>query len=94
MNILITILIIQLLIYVAMIVWSYFDLSNDKKEGNIHSVTIRKVFSYWIGVCYIPIFGPLCLLTIFIVFGLDELKEWFIKTKFYNKFQNFLDKEL
>ena len=55
MSILITILIIQLLIYVVMIVWSYFDLSNDKKNGNRHSVTIRKVFSYWLGVCYIPI---------------------------------------
>lgn len=77
-----------------MIAWSYFDLSNDKKNGNIHSVTLRKVFSYWVGVCYIPIFGPFCLLTMFIVVGLDEFREWFVKTKFYKKFQNFLDKEL
>ena len=94
MSVLITILIIQLLIYVAMIAWAYFDLSNDKKKGYRHNVTIRKVFSYWPGVCYIPIFGPLCLLTMFIVVGLDKFKEWFVKTKFYNKFQNFLDKEL
>lgn len=94
MNKLITILIIQLLIYVVMIAWSYYSLTQDKKNGDRHSITIRKVFSYWLGVCYIPVFGPLCILTVFTVFGLDELKEWFLKTKFYNKFQNFLDKEI
>jgi hypothetical protein len=84
----------QLLIYVAMIAWAYFDLRAEKKEGYIRSVTIRKVLKYWDLILYLPILGTVILLACFALAGFSALRDWIVKTSFWQRFQNWLDKEV
>ena len=85
---------IQLLIYAAMIAWAYFDLKYEKKEGYIRSVTIRKVLNYWDLILYLPILGTVILLACFTLAGFSALRDWIVKTKFWQQFQDWLDKEV
>lgn len=85
---------IQLLIYVAMLAWAYFDLQSEKKDGYIRSVTIRKVLKYWDLILYLPILGTIFLVTCFVLAGFSALRDWIVKTNFWQRFQDWLDKEV
>lgn len=85
---------IQLLIYAAMLAYAYFDLKSEKKEGYIRNVTIRKVLNYWTLILYIPILGTVILLACFVLAGFSALRDWIVKTSFWQRFQNWLDKEV
>ena len=85
---------IQLLIYAAMLAWAYFDLKAEKKEGYTRSVTIRKVLNYWTLILYIPILGTVLLLACFVLAGFSALRDWIVKTNVWQRFQDWLDKEV
>lgn len=85
---------IQLLIYAAMLAWAYFDLKAEKKEGYTRSVTIRKVLKYWALIFYIPILGTIFLVVFFVLAGFYALHAWIVKTNVWQRFQDWLDKEV
>ena len=85
---------IHLIVYAFMLIWAYLLNKFEQRKDQKVSVTIRTVLNYWPTPCFIPFFGPICILTMFVVLGLDELKVWFMTTKFYEWIQNILNKEI
>lgn len=85
---------IHLVIYAVMLIFAYLMCKAEQKRGERTSVTIRHILNYWPGVSFIPFFGPICLLTMIILVGLEELKDWIIATKFWDWIQNILNKEI
>ena len=85
---------IHLIVYAFMLIWAYLVNKSEQRKGQKTSVTIRTVLNYWSAVCFIPFFGPICILIVFVVFGLDELKEWLMTTKFWGWIQDILNKEI
>lgn len=94
MGVLFWMIIIHLVIYAVMLIFAYLVFKSEQKSGERISVTIRHILNYWPVVCFIPFFGPICLLTMVTVLGLENLKDWIITTKFWNWIQNILNKEL
>lgn len=94
MDVLFWVISIHLFIYALMLGWAYYVSKSEQKKGERISVTTRTILNYWPTVCFIPIFGPVCTLTMFTVLGLDELKERLMTTKFWAWIQNILNKEI
>ena len=94
MDILFWMITIHLIVYAFMLIWAYLLNKSEQRNGQRASVTIRTVLNYWPTVCFIPFFGPICMLTMFTVLGLEALKEWIMTTKFWAWIQNILNKEI
>lgn len=85
---------IHLVMYAVMLIVAYLMSKSAQRSGERTSVTIRHILNFWPGVCFIPFFGPICLLTMFVLIGLEMLKDWIITTKFWDRIQNILNKEI
>lgn len=85
---------IHLVIYTVILFFAYLMCKSEQRKGERTRVTIRHILNFWPGVSFIPFFGPICLLTMFTLIGLEELKDWIITTKFWSWIQNILNKEI
>ena len=85
---------IHIVMYTIMLLVAYLLSKDAQRKGERTSVTIRHILNFWPGVCFIPFFGPICLIFIIIVIGLENLKDWIITTKFWVWIQNILNKEI
>lgn len=85
---------IHLVIYAVMLIFAYLMSKSAQRKGEITSVTIRHILNFWPGVCFIPFFGPICLLSMIVLIGFEELKDWIMTTKFWVWIQNILNKEI
>lgn len=85
---------IHIVVYAIMLIVAYLLSKSAQRSGEIMKVTIRYILNFWPGVCFIPFFGPICLLAMIVVLGLEELKDWIITTKFWDWIQNILNKEI
>ena len=94
MDVLFWIISIHLVIYVVMLIAAYLMSKSEQRSGERTSVTIRHILNFWPRVCFIPFFGPICLLFIIIIIGLEDLKDWIVTTKFWSWIQNILNKEI
>lgn len=85
---------IHLVIYAVMLILAYLMSKSMQRSGERTSVTIRHILNFWPEVCFIPFFGPICLLSMIVLVGFEELKDWIMTTKFWDKIQNILNKEI
>lgn len=85
---------IHLVIYAVMLISAYLMCKSDQRKGERTRVTIRHILNFWPGVCFIPFFGPICLLSMVTLISLEELKDWIMTTKFWVWIQNILNKEI
>ena len=94
MDVLFWIIDIHLFIYAVMLIVAYFMSKSEQRKGERTSVTIRYILNFWPGVCFIAFFGPICILSMIVLIGFEELKDWIITTKFWDWIQNILNKEI
>lgn len=85
---------IHIVMYTIILIVAYLISKSMQRSGERTSVTIRYILNFWPGVCFIPFFGPICLLSLIVLIGFEELKDWMMTTKFWQKIQDILDKEI
>lgn len=94
MDVLFWMISIHIVMYTIMLIVAYLLSKSAQRKGEVMRVTIRYILNFWPGVCFIPFFGPICLLAMIVVLGLEELKDWIMTTKFWGWIQNILNKEI
>ena len=94
MDVLFWIISIHLVIYVVILIFAYLMCKSEQRKGERTRVTIRHILNFWPGVSFIPFFGPICLLSMIVLIGFEELKDWIMTTKFWGWIQNILNKEI
>lgn len=85
---------IQLIYYIILLIWAYYDLKNKQRRGELNSVTIQKVLGYWPTEYYIPVFGIFVNFMVLVIWCIITLVYKFTETKLYEKILNILDKEI
>lgn len=85
---------IQLIYYIILLIWAYYDLKNKQRQGKLNSVTIKNVLNYWPIEYYIPAFGIFVHFIILALWCIITLIHKFTETKLYEKIINILDKEI
>ena len=85
---------IHIVMYAIMLLVAYLLSKSAQRDGEIMKVTIRYILNFWPGVCFIPFFGPICLLSMIVLIGFEALKDWIMTTKFWTWIQDILNKEI
>ena len=85
---------IHIVMYTIMLLVAYLLSKDAQRKGEVMRVTIRSILNFWPGVCFIPFFGPICLLSMIVLIGFEELKDWIMTTKFWAWIQDILNKEI
>lgn len=85
---------VHIVMYAIMLIVAYILSKSSQRKGEVMRVTIRHILNFWPGVCFIPFFGPICLLSMIVLIGFEELKDWIMTTKFWGWIRDILNKEI